>query len=313
MGYQWLRKISLIAGDPTGHGRDLSELQIRFQVVSATVQTLKRLDCRIYNPSDRTVYELEHEFTRVQLSAGYKDDPFGIIFSGTICQVTHGRESAIDSFVDIVAADGDVPYNWAVISTPLAAGSKPEDARKALVDSMDGITLGYSPELSQTKLPRAKVLHGMTRDELRKFSDANGLNWSLEDGKINFVHKSGGYIPGEAIVVNGATGMVGVPKQTIDGVVVRTLLNPNIRTGRLLQIEEKSIQQTTLKAPVGSNDLAFIYGIPSLSEDKLYVVYSLQQIGDTRGEPWYTEAICVAHNGTAPARGAFINAVVDGR
>jgi hypothetical protein len=312
MGYQWLRKFSLIAGDPTGNARDLSELQIQFQVVNAVTQTLKRLECRIYNPDKQTVYELENEFTRVQLSAGYQEGPFGIIFSGTICQVTHGKESAVDSFVDIVAADGDIPYNSAVINTPLAAGSKPADVQKALVGSMDGITLGYSPELSQTQLPRGKVLYGMTRDKLREFSEANGLNWNLEDGKANFVPKLG-YIPGEAIVVSAATGMVGVPKQTIDGVVVRTLLNPRIRTGRLLQIDKQAIQQTRLESPVGSADTAFKYGIPSLSEDKLYIVYSLQQIGDTRGEPWYTEAICVAHNGTAPARGTFINAVVDGR
>ncbi len=303
---QWLRQISLVVGDSDGNALDLSALRIRFTVTSATTQTLRRLETRIYNLADETVQTIEDEGTQVQLSAGYMNGPFGMIFDGLITQIRRGRESAIDSFVDVIAADGDIAYNWSTVGATLMAGWTQADLQRSLLQSMDGVSAGYSPQLAPTKMPRAKVLYGATRDHLRSFSRTNGLDWHLEGGQVNFVPQ-GGFIPGEALVVNATTGMVGVPEQTIDGVNVRMLLNPNARTGRVLQIDNASIQSTNYKVPLSAGDY-----VPSLASDGFYKVYSLRHEGDSRGQAWYTDAICAAINGTAPATPTFINAVVNG-
>lgn len=305
---QWIRRIRLVAGDAAGSGVDLSDLQIRFRIASATTQTPRQLEARIYNLSSDTSRTIEQEFTQVQLSAGYQNGPFGILFTGAIAQVRRGRENAVDSFVDIVAADGDFAYNWAVINTTLAKGWTRSDQQKALVQAMNQQT-GYSPNLPAAQAPRGKVLYGPAKDHLRGFGAATGTQWGSEDGKINFVPEIG-YIPGETIILNSASGMVGVPEQTIDGVTVRCLLNPNIRTGRLLQIDNASITSTTLKSPVSANDPFFL---PSLDADGMYKVYALHHLGDSRGQEWYTEAVCVAINGTAPLTSTYTNAVVNGQ
>jgi hypothetical protein len=308
---QWLRKISLVAGDSSGKALDFSELQVRFTVSSATTQTFRQLNARIYNVSKATALTVEKEFTQVQLSAGYQDGPFGIIFSGQIAQIRRGHENSVDSFLDIIGADGDQAGNWSILNTTMAAGWTMADFQKILLQALQqttpSITMGYSPELSTAKAPRGRTLYGSTRDFLREFANNTGTQWNLADGKLNFVPKLS-YIPGDAIALNAASGMIGFPVQTIDGIVVRALLNPNIRTGRLLQIDNASIQTTTLKTPTGSTDSFFI---PSTDADGSYKVYALKHIGDTRGQEWYTDAICAAQNGTLPATGTFINAVAD--
>jgi hypothetical protein len=309
---QWLRKVSFVVGDSSGNALDLSALQIRFTVASAVIQTPRLLEARIYNLSDQTTSTIQQEFTRVQLSAGYQDGPFGLIFSGTICNFRRGKESTVDSYLDLVATDGDAAYNQSTVSQSLAAGWTPADVQKTLVQSMKGIMLGNSPELATTQAPRGKVLYGMTRDHLRQFGDANNLDWSIENGQINFVPRGPGYIPGEAIVLSSGTGMIGIPEQTIDGVNVRTLLNPNIRTGRVLQIDNSSIASTQFNQTVGTD----VSRLPDLSRDGLYKVYSLRHTGELRSQAWYTDAICEAVDptgGIAVSSPTYINAVVNGQ
>ncbi len=308
----WIRQFSLVVGDDAGNALDLSQLQIRFTITSSTRQTPRTLEARIYNLSDETAQSIQDEYTRVQVSAGYENGPFGLIFDGSICQLRRGRESAIDSYLDILAADGDEAYNNSTVATSLAAGWQPADVQNTLIGTMNGISLGNSPDLAQTQAPRGKVLYGMTRDHLRTFSEANGVEWNLEQGRINFVSKSG-YIPGEAVVLSSATGLIGVPEQTIDGVNVRALLNPNIKTGRILQIDNASIASTQFNRQIGLD----VSRLPDLDRDGMYKVYSLRHLGDTRGNAWYTEAICAAldpsGSGIAVSSPPFINAVINGQ
>lgn len=306
----WLRQLAFVVGDASGKGLDLSGLRVRFTVTSASVQTLKRLEARIYNLSGAHAKQIQNQFTQVLLQVNYENQPAAVIFAGTICQIGIGRENATDSFVDIVAADGDIPYNWATVNQTIAAGWTPITVQNALDTSLQhfGVSMGASPSLSQNGAPRGRVLYGMTRDELRQFSNSNGLWWTLENGTLDF-QKQLGYIPGGHVVVSSATGMIGIPTQTADGVVVRTLLNPQIRTGRLLQIDNASISQTDIRTVASPSDIPFL---PSLDNDGLYIAYHVVHFGDTRGNEWYTDSICTALTGTTPISGTYTTAVIDG-
>jgi len=317
---QYLRKITLLVGDAAGTGMDLSALQVRFSLTSATLQTPRRLDARLYNVAKTTATKLRNQFVQVTLSAGYENGPFGFIFGGLIAQVKVGREDAANTFVDIIATDGDFAYNFSVVNATLAAGWQQADLQRVLVQSLrkdaseaskpkGSFTIGYSPKLSESKAPRGAVVLGMTRDHLRQFAIATGTQWHLEYGTVNFVPELG-YIPGDAIVLDSASGMIGVPVLTIDGVQVTCLLNPNIKTGRLLKIANASITGSTLKTPISIDDEFYQ---PSKDPDGIYKVYALRHIGDTRGQEWYTEAICVGQNATLPNTSTFINASVDGK
>lgn len=310
MAQQYIRKVSLLIGSDSGEGLDLSELHLNFAVWSSTAQTLRHARIRVYNASDATVQRIQNEFTRVVLQAGY-DGNFGLIFSGTVGSYSRGRESATDTYLDIVAQDSDAAYNYAVVNTTLAKGWKPDDYYKSLLQSFSpyGIDQGNKPDFASTAAPRGKVCYGMARDYMRSFTAATGTRWYFKDGQLHVIPLNG-YLPNEAVVLRADTGMIGIPVQTLDGVIVRCLMNSNIVTGGRVQIDNASITQTRIVNPQTTN--VDDYNIPALSNDGVYVVYSLTHAGDTRGNAWETQMVCF-NPSNAPRTATFTNAVIDGQ
>lgn len=315
MTQQYLRKVRLIVGGSSAPGIaadadagiDLSELHIRFQVRNTTAQTLKRAEIRIYNLNQDTARKIQNEFTRVELSAGYGDE-VGLIFQGQIAQIQVGRENATDSYVHIFAQDGDAAYNFATTNRTLAKGWTPDQFYSALLQDLSsfGLTAGYKPDFSAESASRGMACYGMTRDHLRNLAEQQGCEWSIEDGKLNFI-KLSSFLPGEAVVLNSSSGMIGTPEMTIQGLVVRSLLNSNIKSGGQIKIDNASIASLTINIPYAGNEV-----VPGTDADGYYVSRVVQHVGDNRGLEWYTSMICVAVDGTAPAVGPTIVDVPNG-
>ena len=201
-----------------------------------------------------------------------------------------------------VKVDGDSAYNYAVISQSLAAGkNSPKDCALAILKTMGphGVTQGYIPDLKGQPLPRGKVIYGMARDEMRKVAGNPGTSWSIQDGKVNMIPLTA-YKPGDIPVITSATGMVGLPEQTQNGIKVKVLLNPNIKIGQAIQIDNKSIQKMRFSL---SNDAQSKNGYDALAnklnDDGFYYVMCADHSGDTRGNAWYTDLTCLAIDATA--------------
>lgn len=301
---QYMRQISLKIGNDE-EALDLSELRIRFSVRRGDVATPNTADIRVYNVSDQTAKKAQlKEFSRVVLQAGYAGN-YGVIFDGTIKQVRRGRESQTDTYLDITAADGDSPYNWAVINTSLAAGSTPDDHLQAALQAMEsrGVTMGQRPPLPANKLPRGKVMFGMVRDHLDNLGKTQDVSWSFQDGQLTLIPNTA-YLPGEAVVVNSATGMVGLPEQTQNGITVKMLLNPSVKCGRRLQIDNASIQQMRLSpAELDEASVRMMLEQVRLDADGFYKVLVANHVGDTRGNEWYTDVICISIDATVLNQG----------
>ncbi|KWH45820.1 phage protein [Burkholderia cepacia] len=293
---QFGRKVSLIIGFDSGEALDLSELRIVFRVQRGDLQTPNSARIRVYNVSANTARRAQSkEFTRVVLQAGYEGN-YGIIFDGQIKQVRRGRESQTDTFIDITAADGDSAYNFAVVNTTLAAGSTPADHVAAVCTAMSqyGVQQGYLPELPSNPLPRGKVMFGMARDFMRWTARTTQTVWSIQDGKVVMVPETA-YMPGEIPVITSATGMVGLPQQTANGIEVKMLLNPSVKIGRLIWLDNASIQQYEYSLNVGQQaENERIEMQAKLQDDGFYYVMLAEVSGDARGEEWYTSVVCLA-------------------
>lgn len=311
---------------------------IVFQVSHYTTDTPNSLTLRIYNLASATAQQIQQEFTQVVLRAGYPDN-FGIIFKGTIKQVQKGasagstnvsgvrvgQETPADTYLDIFASDGDQPYNWGLINQTLAAGHTPNDVANAISKAMAGaVPAGFAgndsptgqtsgtqdaggfdanplPDgMQQRPSPRGRVMYGMARDHADILADTNGLNWSIQGGVLQWLPYSS-YKPGDAIVLTSQTGLIGLPQQTQDGIAIRSLLNPAIGPGQRVQINNKSIQRA-------AQDQAFLATnyLPPTQDDGFYKVIYCDHTGDTRGQPWYTDMICLTTDGTAPISGAVL-------
>lgn len=285
---QYIRECTLLVVTRGGDTLDLSQMRIKFSIKQSESMTPNTADIRIYNLSEDTARAIRNEFTRVILQAGYPGN-IGVIFQGNIKQVILGRESATDTFIDLNCGDGDRAYNFAVVSTTLAAGSTPLDQINAAVNPMSskGVTLGSSGTLPATKLPRAKSMYGNAREYLRNVAQTTKQSWSIQNEKIAFIPVQS-YAKGAAVVLTSDTGMIGTPQQTNEGVNVKCLLNPLIRPGGRIQINNKSVQRLKLNLsdPKDPANVA-----PPLSSDGMYYVLITEFSGDTRGVDWYTSII----------------------
>ncbi|WP_374572783.1 hypothetical protein [Phenylobacterium sp.] len=302
MSNLYLRKVSLIVADDE-EGLDLSELKIVFRVRQWDIQTPNTLQARVYNLSEATAGRIQKEFTRVVLQAGYEDGPFEKIFDGTIVQTKRGRDSGVDTYLDIFGGDGDEAYAFAVVNTCLAAGATRLDQFDAIAQAMKpyGVRPGSVPaNLKDDALPRGVVMHGMARDLLMDLADATDTNWSIQHGVLQLVPRES-YLPGEAVVLTSETGMIGRPEQTEGGITVRSLLRSDIRMGARVHINNSSI----LLAPIdqsaqGRLEFENLRARVRVTEDGFYRVLCAEHFGDTRGNDFYTDMICVAATDPAP-------------
>lgn len=285
--------------DDSGNGLELSALRVQFQVNHWTMETPNTLVARIYNPASQTVNRINKEFTQVVVQAGY-DGQYGRIFQGTIKQTKRGRESAVDTYLDIFAGDADVSHNWSVINRSLAAGWTAEHQRQACLQAFgqtgqttDGHT---TTGLSANPAPRGCVLFGMTRDPMRDLAQTHDMTWNLNNNQLNMVAQSA-YLPGQMVVTNSATGMLGIPEMTQEGLTVRMLMNPNVGVDSLLQINNADVTQYLKPNVVTGMENSSVTLPLSLDADGIYKVVFVDHVGDTRGNDWETRCICWALRG----------------
>ncbi|EOC8326881.1 hypothetical protein ACI5PX_000828, partial [Salmonella enterica subsp. enterica serovar Meleagridis] len=235
---------------------------------------------------------------------------YGLIFSGEIRYSVTGKDSPIDSYVLIQAADTDLAFATSITNQTLAAGYTTEDMFRLLMKDFEakGATVGRTPVFPPTVFPRGRALFGMTRHLMDNVAAQCGATWQFVDGQLNMLPE-GEYMH-DAIVLNSATGLIGMPQQTIgNGVNVRALINPNIRVNGLIQLDQASVYRTALS----NNDIAMTGGRitdqntdgnitlsgttaqpASIATDGVYVVKGIMYTGDTRGQAWYMDMMCEA-------------------
>lgn len=301
-------------------GIELGALRIVFKTEAIDIDSPPLARIRVFNLSDATVTKIKNEFQSLTLQAGYENGNFGVIFQGTIIRIRRGRIDNLNSFIDILASNLDAIYNFGVVNTTLKAGSTPQQQVAAVQKSVNsspvaqgsagalaqGMQMGNIPNSFNTggTLPRGKVMFGLARTQLGKIADTAGAVWSIgPDGKINF-HELTGFLPGEAVSINAATGMIGVPEATPQGVEVSCLLNPQIKTGTQIKLNNADITQTTNQnSSVGFPAYGDFQFFANTSSDGTYASLVVEHEGDNRGsgDDFKTSIVALAVDATAGA------------
>ncbi|WCS27232.1 hypothetical protein LOK46_10565 [Methylobacterium sp. NMS14P] len=298
MALQYLRKIGLTVSGSAGQ-RDFSTLRVVFHVEQQTRQTPNIAEISIYNVSRQTAQQfIDKEFTKVTLTAGYEGNP-GVIFKGNIKFSRFGQETPVDKRLDIFCGDGDEPYVHAVTNKALPSGWTHKDVVDAALEPMKafGVTMGYVAGLPTTKFNGPRILFSNARDILRDTARATKTEWSIQNGQLQVLPYDG-TLPGSEIILNSDTGLIGLPVQTPGGIVVRSLLNPIVMPGRVIRINNGSIQRASPDLSI-SGELTNAK-LPSIDADGRYKVIVVNRIGDTHGGPggpWFNEMTCLSADG----------------
>ena len=296
---QYIRKCGLIVSGGNDI-IDLSELHIKFEVRQDDKESPNNAKMRVYNLSKETQNRVI-ESSRVDLTAGYNDIA-GIIFSGDIIQFKIGKENSTDTYLEILAADGDIVYNNAVINTSIPSGQNTTQASIAAIANSMGLSATVVGGHFGGTLPRGKVLWGMAKNSARSIADANKYTWSINGQELRFIGV-GDYLPNAAVSLNSSTGLIGVPEQTEEGIKLRCLINPLIVSGGLIKLDNttinQTIQQKNFTRIIGQQPYDKRTGnqlLASIAADGLYRVYVIEHVGDNRGIEWYSEITALTVN-----------------
>jgi hypothetical protein len=304
MSDQWIRKVGLVVSTGS-QGIDLSNMRIRFRTQNMQADAPNTAWIRVYNLSDNTANSIWSEYTDVSLQAGYESGNYAVIFSGQIMQCKKGKESNVDSYLDIMAADALLAHTFGFVSKSLEQATK-EDQVKAIRDELSKMGVTLAPDALRALsgsavtggvLPRGKVMWGLAGAKMNDVCDSSATTWSIQNGVLQIVDRAG-YKAGEVVKINSQTGMVGIPEATEQGLEVKMLLNPLIGIGGRIQINNAEINQTAVRGAMYPK-----YGAPPqyarTTEDGFYRVLVAEHSGDTRGQEWYTNVVALALDGAA--------------
>jgi hypothetical protein len=304
------RICKLYVGVIGGDGIDLSELHIVFNIHQNDFESPNHAEIKVHNLNRDTMSQIQAwgENAIVHLEAGYvQNNTLETIFHGTISQMRVGRENETDTFVEMLCMDGDILYNdnagW--LSTTVAAGSTQKQTIDQITQSLNAGKQQAVMNISQQPAPsegkywsaaslRGKVLWGMPRNMIRNVAQQIGYRWSIQNGQVQFVAEQG-YLPGDAIVLNPSTGLVGTPTQTDNGIVLRSLLNPKIKISSLIQLNESLINQEIVNSMTTYDRWAgLVNAAPLAADPSVYCVLVAEHHGDNRGREWYTDMTAMA-------------------
>jgi hypothetical protein len=304
-------------GDKQQPGLDISNLRCTFSIQKTTFNTPNMLYARVYNLAPATLAKVI-EFTRVQVYAGYRYANYGMIFDGEVIQYRRGKENPVDTYLEIHAADGDTLLNGTVQFKTYPAGTKERqklddlNAKKKQLDPNFKVEY-IDDKLYQDKTQRDSVVVGHSRSIERRIMLASGAQHFLDNGKFIAITNEG-YRKTEVVVLSPSTGLIGLPEVTPQGIQAKCLLNPKLMLGGLVKIDSKllsGVAYTPGSASkvdangnvVGGESGGKVYN-NNLWRQQLETAYTspigqykilmMTYTGDTRGNPWYCDLICIA-------------------
>lgn len=248
--------------------------------------------------------------TKVVLEAGYESDTVAVIFAGTIIQPIRGKENGTDYFLKLICLDGDSYFNLAFSSGTLESNqTKRELAKQTLrlsnydelnstgneivMESLDNIPEESAVDGSVVKNERPKVIFGKTSKIIDDLARTSNSTVYMDNGELKFFNPSSEDKYAYVWEVNPQTGMIGDPKQSDYQVFVTTLLNPKIRLGDFIHLENTSIVVQEL----GLTSLPFL-----LEPSGNYQVIEITYTGDNRGQEWYSKIKAISKNGVIPSQ-----------
>lgn len=278
------RQFKLVIGDyKTGNGLLIENLQVTFDISKSTnnKNRTNSASIEIYNLSEESLKILDTDYPVAVFEAGYLDTGGPKrLFAGQVTNVST-RKSGTDIITQIQMGSGYTTLNHQLLSESAPPGTDIkklfEKIRVAL--GADRGVYNITTNLNN-EIISGYPLSGTPKEVMDEIAEKYQLDWQLDDGVL-YVHDNDRPATEQyqqAYVLSPFTGLIERPyrvsgdnrrskkdKAKKPGIQMKILLNPDIKAGDIVRIEEGLLKGW-------------------------YKVDSLRHSGSWRSEsPWYTE------------------------
>jgi len=265
-------------------GREISGLQMKFEISKLSLGTLQQGFVSIFNLSDATDTFIKERGQRIQIVAGY-EGLSGLIFDGDIRSILRTREN-LDR-VTTIRIGGNVTRLTRARFVKSYKGNV--SIKQIIIDALPtfvGVSFNNTeilPDIQKSDFAYAD----RTLDLLTKLLIPNGVSWYEDLGIISFFKIDETTPVENAFVISPTSGLIGVPGLTqipLDpskkpGVKFISLLNPFLTNQSIVKLE------TSVKfLSGGGRDQNLRAGETS----GFYKLTSVKHQGETRGNSFYT-------------------------
>lgn len=239
-------------------------LAMDFSVTKSRKRSSNKAEITLWNLEPTSLGVLQSPGCEVRLVAGYAEAA-GLVFEGQIAKrgVSISPERP-QLKVTISAGDGESALARVSAGISLDVGASYRDAIRACCVDM-GIKSGNLEDIPgiDRQFAGGFVAVGPTRDILTGLMRDLGCEYSVQNGALQ------GLAPRAArretaVLLNPTSGLIGSPTKSKDGVEARSLLQPSILPGSLIQIDAIDLKG-------------------------IYVASEVTHAGSTRGGDWYTD------------------------
>jgi hypothetical protein len=138
----------------------------------------------------------------------------------------------------------------------------------------------------------------MATHHLNVLADSKNALSYVEGGKLHLIDK--GHSPQvDATVLNTATGLISMPVETPQGIIVTALINPKFSVNGRLKINNADINPADpVMVKGGIVDPKQQEYLKMLDvDDGTYRILAIDWTGDTRGQPWYATMVTIGEKG----------------
>ncbi len=255
------RIASVTIGPPGGLGRTWSDLRIAFSVERTSRSQPNQATVTLYDldPVSRSIVETTGAF--VTLLAGYGVIP-GLIFRGDISKrgVVVER-SGPNRTVKIEAGDGELAWNSVRFDTTFGPSTPNSTILAALLVAM-GLGIGPGIPLPPVVYGSGVSYFGTAASALVQVTSDAGVAFSIQDGLLVLLDPLSTTAE-TAALLSPSTGLIGAPTATKNGINATSLLDPQMRPGRIIFLFSEAYQG-------------------------YYKAVKVKHVGDTHGSDWTT-------------------------
>lgn len=253
------RQYELIIGNfQTGDGLQITDLQVTFDISKST-DNKKRTNSasiEVTNLSEDHIKLLDTDYPAAVFNAGYKDTGGPKrLFAG---QVTHvsTRKSGTDRVTQIQLGTGYVELNHQTLSEFVPEGQSPKDAANRLIKAIGADRGVFNGTNLNSPLIYGYPLSGTPKEMLDELAEKYSSNWQLDDGVVYFHDNDRGNTENfnQAYLISKYTGLIESAyrvtgdrqrskkdKAKKPGIQMKILLNPDIRAGDIIRLEDTLI------------------------------------------------------------------------